>query len=149
VLDALATGDDIEGNVQDMVGFVIRQRPLEQVKVVVDVLDELDFLSQQKAGSDATGAESPDAISIFVVDIGGRHHGPRPLGCGRIVEPFLDSPSTLLEDSLLAGSALFSESTTYSKAPSFWNNEHVISSTLFQKSAGFSSFFSKIAPGRL
>ena len=82
VLNALAARDDIEGNVQDMVGFVIRQMPLEQVKVAVDVLDEVDFLSQQKDGSDATGAEPADAIGIFVVDIGRRHHGDRPLGSG-------------------------------------------------------------------
>ena len=40
VLDALAACEDIEGDVQDMVGFVVRQMPLEQVKVAVDVLDE-------------------------------------------------------------------------------------------------------------
>ena len=75
-------GEDVEGNVQDMVGLMVRQMPLEQLKVAVDVLDEFDLLSQQKDSSDATGAEPPDTIGIFVVDIGRRHHGDRPLRSG-------------------------------------------------------------------
>ena len=42
VLDPLAAGEDIEGDVQDVVGFVVREMPLEQVKIAVDLLDELD-----------------------------------------------------------------------------------------------------------
>jgi hypothetical protein len=47
----------------------------------------------------------------------------------------------LLEKVLLACGAFFSESGTHSKAPLFWNTEDVILPTLFQKPAGFSSFF--------
>ena len=80
---------------------------------------------------------------MFVVDIGGGHHGYGPLGTGRIVESFLDSPSPFLEESLLACRAFFSESSAHSKAPLFWNSEDVFSPPLFQKPAGFSSFFWK------
>jgi hypothetical protein len=47
----------------------------------------------------------------------------------------------LLEKALLACGAFFSESGTHSKAPLFWNTEDVFLPTLFQKPAGFSSFF--------
>ena len=78
---------------------------------------------------------------MFVLDIGRGHHGYGPLGPGAIVQPLLDSSSTLLEDSLLACRPFFSESSTHSKASLFWNSEDVISPILFQKLAGFSSFF--------
>ena len=119
MLDAAAAGEDVESDVQDVVGFVVRPMLLEQVQVAVDLLDELDFLGQEKDGPDAAGTEPTDATGMFVVDIGGGHHGYRPLRPGRIVEPFLNSPSSLLEGSLLAGSPLFSESSAHSKAPLF------------------------------
>jgi len=123
-----------------MVGFVVRQMPLEQMQSAVDFLVELDFLSQQEDGADATGTEPPHAISVFVMDVARGHHRYRPLGAGCIVESFLNSPSSFLAESLLAGLTFFSESSAHSKAPLFWNNENVFSSTLFQKPAGFSSF---------
>src|SRR6202789_3255334 len=142
VLDALAAGEDIERDIQDVVGFVVREMPLEQMKVAVDLLDELDSLSQQKNGADAAGAEPPDTISVFVMDIGRGHHGNGPCGARGIVEPFLNSPSTILEESLLACRGFSSESSTHSKAPLSWNSEDVFSPILFQKLAGFSSLFS-------
>ena len=90
VFDVLAASEDVEGDVQDMVGFVVGLMPFEHLKVAVDILDEVDFLSQEENGTDAAGTEATDAISVFVVDIAGRHHGYRPLGTGRIVESFLE-----------------------------------------------------------
>ena len=142
VLDSQAAGEDIEGDVQDVVGFVVRKVPLEQMKVAVDLLDELDSLGHLKNGADAAGAESPDTVGVFVVDIGRGHHGHGPLGPRGIVQPFLNSPPTFLENSLLACRRFISESSTHSKAPLFRNSEDVFSPTLFQKLAGFSSFFS-------
>ena len=143
VLDSLAASEDIEGDIQDVVGFVVRKVPLEQMKVAVDLLDELEFLGHQKNGADAAGAESPNAVGVFVVDIGRGHHGYRPLGSWGIVQAFLNSPSTFLENSLLACRRFISESSTHSKAPLSRNSEDVFSPTLFQKLAGFSSFFSR------
>jgi hypothetical protein len=120
--------------------------PFEQLKIAVDILDEVDFLSQEENGTDAASTEATDAISVFVVDIARRHHGYRSLGTGRIVESFFNSPSTFLKESLLACRTLFSESSTHSKAPLFWNSEDLKLPPLFQKLAGFSSFFLKIAP---
>ena len=42
VLEAAAAGEEVEGDVQDVVGFVIGEVALEQVEVAVDVLDEFD-----------------------------------------------------------------------------------------------------------
>src|SRR5271169_4818403 len=131
-------------DVQDMVGFVVGQMALEQVKIAVDILGESDPLSQQEEGPDATGTEPSDAIGRFVVDVGRGHHGDRPLGAGCVVESFLDSPSPLLEGSLPACGAFLSESRTHSKAPLLWNSEDMFPHPLSQKLAGFSSSFREI-----
>src|SRR3954466_569577 len=81
--------------------------PLEQMQTAVDLLGEFDSLSHQKDGADAPGTEPPDATGLFIVDIGGGHHGYGPLGSGRIGESLLDSPPGLLEESLLACGAFF------------------------------------------
>ena len=128
-----------------MVGFVVRQMALEQVEVTVDILDEFDPLSQQEEGPDAAGTEPAGATGIFVVDVGRGHHGSRPLGSGRRVESLVDSPSALLEGSLLAW-APFSESSTHSRTPLSWNSEDVFVPPLFQEHAGFSSYFREIGP---
>ena len=47
VFDAFAAGEDVEGDVQDMVGFVIGEMPLEDMEVVVDVADQADPARQQ------------------------------------------------------------------------------------------------------
>jgi hypothetical protein len=141
VLDAQAPGEDIEGDVQDVVGFVIGQMPLEQVQLVVDLLDEPDLLSQEEEGPDAAGTEAAGASGRFVVDIGGGHHGDRPLRARSIVEPFLNSSATFLKESLLACRPFFSESGAHSKAPESGNGEDVRSPPLLQELAGFSSVF--------
>ena len=148
MFDALAAGEEIEGDVQDMVGFVVGQMPLEQMEVAVDFLDELDLLSQQEEGADAAGTEPPDAIGRLIVDIGRGHHGYGPLGSGRIGESLLDSPPTVLEGSLLACGAFSSESSTHSKAPLFWNSEDVFVTSIIPETCGVFELFREILPRR-
>ena len=107
----------------------------------VDFLVEFDLLGHQQDGTDTTGTESPGALGLFIVDIGRGDHGYGPLGPGSIGQTFLNSPPTFLEGSLLACDAFFSDSSTHSKAPLFWNIGDVFPPTLFQEPAGFSSFF--------
>ena len=140
VLDAAAAGEEIEGDVQDVVGFVVGQVPLEEVEVAVDLLDQPDLLSQEEEGADAAGTEAAAATGVFVVDIGGGHHGYRPLGARGVVEPFLDPPSPLLEGSLLACRSLFSESGAHSKAPLSWNGEDVFYLHYSKNMRGFRAF---------
>ena len=147
VLEAQAADEDIEGDVQDVVGFMVGQMPLEEVELAIDLLDEIDLLSQEEEGTDAAGPEPAGALGVVIMDIGGGHHRYRPLGTGCIGEAFLDSPPPVLEDSLLACGPLFSESSAHSKAPWSWNGEDVLLPPLFQESAGFSSFFLRIGAG--
>ena len=64
-------------------------------------------------------------------------------GSGRIGEPFLDPPPSLLEESLLACRLLFSESSAHSKAPLSWNGEDVILLHYSKNLRGFRAFSSE------
>src|SRR3954471_19008050 len=75
-----------------MVALVVRQVPLEQVKVLVDVPHQPDLLRQAVDGPDAAGCDGPGAIGEFVVDVGGGHHRLMPLDAGLIPDPAGDSP---------------------------------------------------------
>ena len=86
VFHPLAAGDDVEGDVQDMIGFVIRQMSFEKVKVTIDTVDQANRSSQRENDADTAGTEPFDAIGVFVVDIGGGHHGFGSLGLAYILE---------------------------------------------------------------
>jgi hypothetical protein len=75
------------------------------------------------------------------VDIGRGHHGFGSLLVANIREPEPDSPPSFLEDSLPAGLAFFSDSSTHSKASFSWNSEDLFLPTLFHNHWGFSSTF--------
>jgi hypothetical protein len=139
-----ATGDDVESDVQDVVGFVVGQMAFEKVKIPIDIVDQADLLSQQKNGADTSGAEALDTIGVFVVDIGRGHHGLGLFGLANIRETEANSAPSLLEDSLLASPAFFSETSTHSKASFIWNSEDVLLPTLFHNHWGFSSTFSDL-----
>ena len=57
VFDALAACEEIQCDVEHMVGFVVGQMPLEQMQGAVDLLVEFDLPSQEKEGADAPGTE--------------------------------------------------------------------------------------------
>jgi hypothetical protein len=116
MFEAPTTGDDVESDVQDMVGFVVGQMSFEKVEIPIDIVDQANLLSQQENGADTAGTEPFDAIGLFVVDIGSGHHGLGSLGSGQIGETAVDSPPSFLEAFLLASLAFFSESSTHSKA---------------------------------
>jgi hypothetical protein len=52
VLQALSTGQEVVGDVQDVIALVVRQVPLEQVEVPVDVLDQPQLPGQEVDGPD-------------------------------------------------------------------------------------------------
>ena len=83
MFDPFAAGQDVERDVQDMVGFVIRQMPLEDVDIAVDIADQPGPASQQVHGTDATGTEALDTIGQLVMDVGRGHHRLVALGPGR------------------------------------------------------------------
>jgi hypothetical protein len=154
VFDAFAAGEDIEGDVQDMVGFVIGEMPLEDMEVVVDVADQTSPARQEEHGADAARGEALNAIGEFVVDVVGGNHWPFALRSGPVLDAIEDPLPALTESSAVAFpgslgvafSGFLGDSRSHSKAPEGWNSEDVFSPPLFQILQGFSSFFRNIWP---
>ena len=157
VFDPFAAGQDIVGDVQDMVGFVIRQMPFEEMEIAVDIADQPGPASQQVHGTDATRTEALDTIGQLVMDVGGGHHRLVALRPGPILDAFENSPLAFVEDSAVAFSRLLAvtfpglstvafsgligDSSTHSKTSVVWNSEDVFPPPLFQNLLGFSSLF--------
>ena len=82
MFDAFAAGEEVEGDVQDVVGFVIGEMPLEDMEVVVDVADQAGSAREEHV-ADAARGEVLNAIGEFVVDLVGGNHGRSRSGPGR------------------------------------------------------------------
>ena len=149
VLDPFAAGEDVEGDVQDVVGFVVGEMSFEEMEVAVDVADQADPLRQQEHGADAAGGEALDAVGEFIVDVGGGHHGLLAFGFGPIRDAFEEPPLAFAEDPAVAFprhlavafSGLLGDSSSHSKTSVVWNSEDVFLPQLFHKLRGFSSFY--------
>jgi hypothetical protein len=72
VFQATAAGQEVVGDIQDVVALVIRQRPLEEVEVLVDGPHQPEFLGQEVDGPDTTGGDGPHPVGELVVDVGYR-----------------------------------------------------------------------------
>ena len=97
----LAAGEDVEGDVEDVVGLVVGEVAFEEMEVVIDVGDQPGPACHQEHGADAAGGQSLDAIGEFVVDVGGGDHGAFALGTGAVLDAAEDSPlasAQLVED---------------------------------------------------
>ena len=92
MFEALSAGQEVVGDVQDVVALEVRQVPLEQVEVLVDVPDQAELPGQEMDGPDAAGGDGPGPIGDLVVDIGGGHHRLMPLDAGLILDPSGDPP---------------------------------------------------------
>ena len=112
VFEAAAAGEDVEGDVQDVVGFVIGEMALEQMEVGVDGGDQAGAACQQEHGADAAGGEAVDALAEFVVDVAGGDHGAIAFGFGAIGDAVEDSP--------LASSQFVQDTGIHSKASVAW-----------------------------
>src|SRR5271157_2187300 len=157
MLDFLAAGQDVVGDIQDMVGLVIGLMPFEEMEIAVDIADQPGPASQQVEGTDSASGETLDAVRQFVMDVGGGHHGLVALRPGPILDALEYSELAFVEDSAVAFSRLLAvtfprlspvafsaplgDSMTHSKASVSWNSENVFRPPLFQNLRGFSSFF--------
>src|SRR5262249_18099008 len=74
MLDPLSTSQDVERDVQDVVGFMIGTMPFQDMKLVIDVAGQADPSRQQQHGTDAAGAKAMDPITEFIMDVAGRDH---------------------------------------------------------------------------
>ena len=140
MLEPRAAGEDVEGDVQDVVGLVVGQMALEQMEVVVDVARSVRVLRASRSMAPMPPAPRPWTRSAdLVVDIGGGDHGPFAFGAG----PVLDAA----EDSPLASAELVEDIGVHSKA-SWWRTDEACEvPRLFAKTRGFSSLPTSIGPG--
>ncbi len=64
MLQATASGQKVGGDIQDVVALVIRQVPLQEVEVPVDVLSQPELSGQEVDSRNATGG---DALTFSVI----------------------------------------------------------------------------------
>src|SRR5271163_537597 len=148
MLEPPAAGQDVEGDVQDMVGLVIGEMPLEQMERVIDVADQAGPLSQQQHDTDAAGGKALDTLAQLIVDVGGRDHGPLAFGAGAIGNPVENSPQSSPQQPTsaftglptIASGDLFRDNNHHSKPSVAWKNEDPLLPPLFQNLRRFSSF---------
>ena len=148
MFDPRAPSRDVEGDVENVVGFVIGEVTFEEMEVAVDVADQAGLASDQEHGAEAAGTEAVDAAGQFIMDVGGGHHGLITFGPGAVLDAIEDSLTTFAEDSAISFSGLVAlvfsglagESSSHSKTSVVWNSEDVFLPPLFQKLRGFSSF---------
>ena len=133
MLDLAAAGQDIEGNIQDVIGLVIGKVAFEEMELLIDVPDQSSPASEQQHGADATRPQSLDPLGEFVVNVVGSDHGGLAFGTRTILDASEDSPLALAE--------FVEDSRIHSKASVFWNIEDVLLPQLFQNPRGFSSYF--------
>jgi hypothetical protein len=69
VFDPLTSDQDVEGNVQNVIGFMIGTMAFQHVEVLVDIADQIDPPCQQQHRTNSTGGKVLNAIAEFVVDI--------------------------------------------------------------------------------
>src|SRR4029077_10563727 len=146
VLDALPSGEDVEGDVQDVVGLVIGAMDLEKMEVVVDVTDQAGRPRHQEHGTNAASGKPLDTIGQFVMYICSGHDGNVTLGFRKLSESIQESLLPLLQEPLVtlpiplavAFPRFLGEHSTHSKAPYSWSSEDLFHSPLFQNLGGFS-----------
>ena len=87
VLDAGAPGEEVVGEGKDVVTLEVGLMAFEEMEVVVEILNQAEFLSHEVDGSDATGGDGPSAVGHFIANVGGGHHGLMTFDAGLILDP--------------------------------------------------------------
>src|SRR5262249_41371027 len=157
VLHALPPGEDVEGNIQDVIRFVIGEMTFEELEVLVDVSDQAGPSCQEEDGADAASGETPDALAQFIVDVGGGDHGLVAFGPRFIGNATEDSPPSLLKELAVAFSGFVAravrgvtvatsrlvavatsgrvgDGSSHSKPSVTWKNQDPLLPALFQRS---------------
>ena len=132
-----ATGQEVQGDVQDMIGLVVGEMALEQMQVVIDVGNQSGPACQQEHSADATWAQPLDPITQLVMNVVGGDHGLLALGTGAVFDAAEDSP--------LASSQCVQDMRFHSKASVAWPNDDMRPPPLLPNHRGFSSFFRPMA----
>src|SRR5262249_8078238 len=69
ILEVLAAGQEVVGEVEDVVGLEVGQVAFEQVQAAVDGLGQAQALHQELAGAPTGGVQTPALGGEFVVDV--------------------------------------------------------------------------------
>ena len=149
VLDPLSAGNDVEGDVQDVVGFMIGEMALEEMEVVVDITDQPDPPCQQQHGTDSPGVETLDAVGELIVDVARGDHRLFAFQPWSILDAVHDSLATLVQPTTVVIAGAFTGafwrfprySGSHSKTSFVLNDEDVFLPLLFQNYRRFSSLF--------
>jgi hypothetical protein len=92
VFQAGAVAQGIVGEVEDVIGLVVRQVDLEQVQAAVEGLGEAELAHQEVNGTNAPVADAPAAVADFIRDVAGSEHGLGRAAAVARVEAFLNPP---------------------------------------------------------
>src|SRR5262249_31836939 len=68
-LEVLAAGQDVVGEVEDVVGLEVGQVALEQVQLPVDGVGQAEALDEELAGAEAAGVQAAGLVADLVVDV--------------------------------------------------------------------------------
>src|SRR5438105_7991383 len=92
MFEPLTSSQEVVGDIQVVITFVIRHVPLQGVGALGEVADQAESVGQEVDGPDAAGGDGPGAVADLVVDVRGGHHRPRALDAGLILDAAEDSP---------------------------------------------------------
>ena len=156
VLKVPAAGEEVEGDVQDVVGLEIGEVSLQQMEVLVDGGDQPGAAGDQQQGADATGGKAVGAPPQFVVDVGGGDHGRLALGLGArgdAVEDLLPAPPQEPPVALpglgaLETDGLGRDNDHHSKPSEGWGDADLSHPAFSRDLRGFSSFSRAGSPVR-
>jgi hypothetical protein len=101
VFNPITVGDDVEGDVEDMIGFVIGEVPLKQMEILVNVVDQPRLAREKEHGADAAATEALDAFGHFILNVSGSHHGLAAFRPWAILDAIEDSSLSLAENPLM------------------------------------------------
>src|SRR5262249_18512610 len=106
VVDGLAAGEEVGGEIEDVIGFVVGDVPFEQAEPRVEVAGELQALDEELDGAEAGGVEARGLVGDLIVDAGGLEHGPALVVPLLFAEAVLDAPLAITEPALYLGAHL-------------------------------------------
>ena len=93
VLRPSATGQEVVGDVQDVVALVVGQMSLQEVELLARCPRiRPSFLARRWMGADAARRDAPDLLGDLVVDVGGGDHRLGPLDAGPVLDAAGDPP---------------------------------------------------------
>ena len=136
VLETVAVTKGVIGEVEDVIGFMIRHVNDEQMQSLIDGVDEADASREQMESADAAVADAVNTVGDFVVDIGRGEDGPIAADRLGFIEPTLHTA--------LASAEAMSYLGVHSKSLSAGGDDALLLHPTPQKLQGISSFSKKL-----